>query len=41
MRKELLNSMCNLSQGIKERALEQGLEQGLAQGRELEVFSSV
>lgn len=25
MRKELLNSMCNLSQGIKERALEQGL----------------
>lgn len=41
MKKELLNSMCNLSQGIKERALEQGLEQGLAQGRELEVFSSV
>lgn len=41
MRKKLLNSMCNLSQGIKERALEQGLEQGLAQGRELEVFSSV
>lgn len=37
----MLNSMCNLSQGIKERALEQGLEQGLAQGRELEVFSSV
>lgn len=41
MRKELLNSMCNLSQGIKERALEPGLEQGLAQGSELEVFSSV
>ena len=37
MKKELLNSMCNLSQGIKERAL----EQGVAQGRELEVFSSV
>ena len=41
MRKELLNSMCNLSQEIKEGALEQGLEQGLAQGRELEEFSSV
>lgn len=36
-RKELLKSMCNLSQGIKEQALEQGLEQG----RELEVFASV
>lgn len=36
-RKELLKSMCNLSQGIKEQALEKGIEQG----RELEVFASV
>lgn len=44
-RKELLKSMCNLSQGIKEQALEKGIEQGreqgLEQGRELEVFASV
>lgn len=36
-RKELLKSMCNLSQGIKEQALEKEIEQG----RELEVFASV
>ena len=36
-RKELLKSMCNLSQEIKEQALEKGIEQG----RELEVFASV
>lgn len=40
-RKELLKSMCNLSQGIKEQALEKGIEQGREQGRELEVFASV
>ena len=32
-RKEMLSSMCNLSQGIK--------EQGIKQGRSFEIFSSV
>lgn len=32
-RKELLKSMCNLSQGIKERGIEQGIEQGRREER--------
>ena len=36
-RKEMLSSMCNLSQGIKE----QGIKQGIKQGRSSEIFSSV
>ena len=36
-RKEMLKTMCNLSQGIKE----QGIEQGIEQGRINEIFSSV
>lgn len=32
-RKELLKSMCNLSQGIKEQGIEQGIEQGRREER--------
>lgn len=32
-RRELLKSMCNLSQGIKERGIEQGIEQGRREER--------
>ncbi len=52
-RKELLEAMCNLGQGIKEQGvaqgvvqgirqgIEQGIEQGIVQGRKKEVFDSV
>jgi predicted transposase/invertase (TIGR01784 family) len=33
-RKEMLGTMCNLSQGIKENAMQQGRQQGLQQGRQ-------
>ena len=40
-RKEMLKTMCNLSQGIKENAMQQGIQQGMQQGRTCEIFSSV
>lgn len=48
-RKEMLNTMCNLSQGIKEQGIEQGIErgiergieQGILKGRSSEIFESV
>ncbi|WP_455721068.1 hypothetical protein [Agathobacter sp.] len=40
-RKELLEAMCNLGQGIKEQGVAQGVVQGIEQGRKKEVFDSV
>ena len=40
-RKEMLNTMCNLSQGIKEQGIKQGMERGIMKGRSSEIFESV